>query len=122
VFAAANASTTVMILKGDGMLYVSADAGGTDYYVGIWDEEQDALACRDLAYGLGGRWDKVLSYQAPALEKMGIMQNGLLSVQASTALTLSGVSEVYQVLDRLCRRFGLTYEALRQEVRQCQKA
>lgn len=113
---------TEMILKNNGLLYVNT-SGPFGGYVGTFDTERDALACRDAAYAMAGKWDQTLAYKRMDLERMGVMEGGFLCVQRMTAMTLSGVSEVYQVLDFvLTKMLGTSYEEIRELVRKQQPA
>ena len=99
------------IIKGDGDIYYD----GADQ--GAFDAEQDALACRDAAYTIAGEFDKVLAYNREELERIGVMQNGFISNRKMTKLNLFGLAEVYAVVEKLCEKFGLSYEDIRKEIR-----
>jgi hypothetical protein len=116
IFQVSNAGTQAFAVKGDGTAYVSLSTGAGN--VGVFDAEQDALACRDLAYGLAGQWKDTWKYGAARLQQLGIMDGSMLHVQNALAMGLSGVSEVFQVLDWVLRnKLGLSYEEIRQQVR-----
>jgi hypothetical protein len=116
IFTVRNAGATQFIVKGDGSVYVHTSTGAGN--VGTYDEQQDALACRDLAYGMAGQWKRTWQYSAARLEDMGIMKNGFLNLQNGLAMGLSGISEVFQVLDWVLRnKLNLSYEDVRQQIR-----
>lgn len=115
-----------LIVKADGDLFVNSASnitGGAGYVnavnnaVRYYDDEQDAVACQDLAYAMAGAWDKVLEYQKPELERLGVMKNGFISYRNATALTLGAIGELRLVVDHICKKFGLDYEDLRKELR-----
>jgi hypothetical protein len=111
------AGATQMLLKGNGTLYVNTN-GPFGGYVGVYDDQQDALACRDAAYGVAGQWKRTLQYGRKELERLGVMSGGFMNVQAMNALTLSGVSEVYQVLDWVLKNMlSSDYESARSAMR-----
>jgi hypothetical protein len=116
IFNVRNYGATQFIVKGDGSVYVNTSTGAGN--VGTYDEQQDALACRDLAYGMAGQWKRTWQYSAARLEDMGIMKNGFLNLQNGLAMGLSGISEVFQVLDWVLRnKLNLSYEDVRQQIR-----
>lgn len=104
--------TTRHLFKGDGDIYT--DTGVLVAY----DDEQDALACRDLAYVLSRDHQKIIKYHAPELERLGVMKNGFISSHKFKALSLGAIGEIYHILDWLLRKQGLDYETVRQEIRQ----
>lgn len=99
------------IFKGDGDIYT--DTG----VIGSFDDYKDAMACQDMAHVMSRKYDNIMEYNEKKFEKLGIMEGGFVSHKRLNSLMLCGIGELYQVLDRLCKRFGLTYEELRQEVR-----
>lgn len=115
------------IVKADGDLFVNSSVnttGGAGYVNGpatnavrYFDDEKDAVACQDLAYAMAGAWDKVMAYQRPELERLGVMKNGFLSYKRATALQLGAIGELHLVVSHLCKKFGLDYEELRKELR-----
>lgn len=104
-------STTVLTIKCDGDIY-----NDTAVY-GSYDVEQDALACRDLAYVASQRFDKVMKYHAPELERLGVMKNGFMSTNKFRALTLGAVGELWEVVNYLCEKIGVDYETIRKSIR-----
>jgi hypothetical protein len=121
-----NQGGAALIVKADGDLFVNSatnTTGGAGYVnavnnaVRYFDDEKDALACQDLAYAMAGAWNKVLEYQAPKLEALGVMKNGFISYRNATALSLGAIGELRLVVDHLCKKFGLDYEQLRKELR-----
>lgn len=82
-----------------------------------YDDEQDAVACQDLAYVMAGRYEKVMAYAAPKLERLGIMSNGFMHTQKLWALQLGAIGELYGVLSVALDKLGLDYETVRRQVR-----
>jgi len=116
IFMVSNLTTSEFVVKGDGTTYVQTN--GTGGAVSTFDDQQDALACHDLAYAMAGRWNDVWAYGAERLQKMGVMDGTFLNLQNGLAMGLSGVSEMFQVLDWVLRnKLGLSYEEIRQQVR-----
>jgi len=98
------------ILKGNGDQYI------TGAYAN-YDSESDALACQDLAYELSGLTDKVIQYNRKKLEKIGVMKNGFIHLNNMLGLQLGAIGEVFQIVEILCDKMGLSYEELRQMIR-----
>ncbi len=120
IFVIRNSTVAELILKGSGALHINAINGGADpnqAEIGIFDDEQDAVACQDIAYVMGRRFDKVIHYAEPRLEELGIMENGFMCIQRLWAMQLGAIGELYGVLSHLLSKQGLSYEAIRQEVR-----
>jgi hypothetical protein len=106
-----------IIVKGDGRLYVNTTAAGAGFYVGLFDDEQDAVACRDLPYVIASKGKQALKYDAERFKQLGILDNGFLCMQNASMLTLGAIGELYHIVDIICKKMGLTYEELRQSVR-----
>jgi hypothetical protein len=111
-----NNVTAAQIFKADGDIHTNTDQ--TAGLAGTFDEEQDALACRDLGYGITGAWDKVLTYNREKLENLGVMTNGFLSDRKFKGLVLGAIGEMMQVIDYGLRELvGVGYEEVRQLIR-----
>ncbi len=115
MFIVSNRATNALIVKGNGALHVNVSTGAGN--VGVFDGEQDALACQDIAYAIGGQYKKIMHYATPRLEKLGIMTNGFIHTQALWAMQLGAIGELYGVLNYLLSKQGMDYEAIRQEIR-----
>jgi hypothetical protein len=94
---------------------VFADEDGDWYHDGSlqsFDDHDDALAVRDLAKGLAGMWEQVIEYNAPALERMGVIsapdEHGrrMMSTKRSKALMMGAIGQLYQRLQALEAKVG----------------
>lgn len=99
------------IVKGDGDIYYD----GADQ--GAFDNEQDALACKDLAYYLSNDLGKILSYNRDKLEKLGVCSGTMVSSKKMAGLQLGAIGELYLVIDYLLKENGRSYEEIRELVR-----
>jgi hypothetical protein len=105
-----NNAVTIAIFKGDGDLVIDGTQSS-------FDDEQDAIACQDLAYAMAGEWDKVLRYHAPELERIGVMTNGFVSTKKFWALSLGAIGELHHMVSFLLNKSGTDYETLRRQIR-----
>jgi len=111
ILAIRNLSTARAFFKGDGDLVTDL---GT---INSFDDEQDAVACMDMASIMSNDLDKIITYNKERFEELGIMKNGFMSSKKMTALQLGAIGELYGIVSILCEKLGLTYEDLRKLVR-----
>lgn len=113
IVAFTNNATAAQLFKGNGDIFTNIALTGT-----VFDDEQDALACRDLSYAMAGQWDKVLSYHKDRLEELGIMENDFLSDHKFKGLVLGAIGEMYAIMDKTLKELtGKSYEDLRLAIR-----
>jgi hypothetical protein len=99
-----SAWATVMIVDEDGDLHID---GTTSSY----DDENDALAIRDLQRGLTGRWEQALAYNQARFQELGILGQGdqpLMSLKGVTGLTMGAIAQLYQ----RCQQYERAFEVL----------
>jgi len=113
LFTVANNANTRFIIKGDGDIRTATGS------VAIFDGEEDAVACRDLAYVISDKPGDIWKYNQEAFNRIGIMEGGFLSLHGATGLILGGVGEIYQVLDYVLKNMLNTdYDTIRKLIRQ----
>lgn len=100
------------IIKGNGDVHLDGSTNDASF-----DDQQDALACRDAMYAFAGQHDRIMSYTMDKLEEIGVAKNGFYWVQGLTSLMLGGIGEIYHVLDWLLQKNGTSYEDVRQIIR-----
>ena len=110
IFVVKNNGSTQFIVKGDGDIRYNGVASA-------YDDEMDALACRDMAQVISNNHSDVVKYNSAQLERMGVMENGFISQQNFNGLVLGGIGEIFQVLALALSKIGMNYESLRVEMR-----